>query len=287
MADLAEGFLAAAAIQAPKPVAPNTARTIWPEQISAAETSPMRSQVLAAAVDGGAVLLAQLGRHLLEAGISTHPMALTTTRSEALVRRQSERNCPNTFREKVARLKMDSSYLGTRMRTLFALFLVVSAVAASAQSWVYVYDSRFGQQPKAGERSVDCGVVDELMNPDYRDMKAAGFALRSFQAPYLLDTETGVSIPITGTVSQAKATHREALREQRKAKFEWREDNQLMKGNLATNLADAQAIAWTNTGALAQADQIRALRSVVIQIIRDQKLSRRMGANVANEAYED
>lgn len=173
------------------------------------------------------------------------------------------------------------------MIKLFALILLASTVAASAQSWVYVFDSRFGGKPRQNEISVDCGVTDELLNPDYRDLKAAGFALRSCPAPYLLDTETGVTVPVTGTVAQAKAGHREALREQKQSKFDWREDNQRLKGNLATNLADAQAIAALTNGFTAAQNRaaVNALRAAVLQIIRDQKLSRRMGVNVANEAY--
>ena len=90
------------------------------------------------------------------------------------------------------------------MKPLTILLSLLSAItAASAQTWVAVYDSRRDEVPPFMGLIVDVADTDRARNPDYFDLNEKGHALRTYPTPYLLDIDTGAKV---GFPSGSKAS---------------------------------------------------------------------------------
>jgi len=87
----------------------------------------------------------------------------------------------------------------------------------------------------------------------------------------------------TGSPEHTLAQKQAQRDEQKATRTACRTMNGELKDSIAANIEAAKALSWTNQTAGAQADQIKELRRLVIQIMRDQQTARRMAAKAYRE----
>jgi len=131
----------------------------------------------------------------------------------------------------------------------FIMFVPIIAFA----ELVVTYDSRFMNMPDSNIRVVD---VSSSENPDVKDFISLGINLRRYPAPSLVDTSNKITIPITGSVHQARQSLK-ALRveveeqdeEHKEARREWRQVRRDIAQ--AIGLPATNGLSWNYTNSYA------------------------------------